>query len=606
MALRKLLDELRRRGVYRVCAGYVIAAFALLQGADIVLPALGAPPVVLRVVVVLAIVGLPMAASLAWVFDLTPQGLERTRPGGGGPGGGAVSKGAAAAGVLAVSLVGLLVAGAAWVGIRHAGRVGSGPDAAADVTVGGSAASVAVLPCSDVTADPGTSYFGDGMTEEIIGELARFEGLKVISRTSVMALRDISLTMPQIADTLGVRHVLECSVQRSGDRVRVRARLIDPRADTQVWTEAYDRELGDVVGMQEEIARHVGLALLTRIPDIRPRASATRAPAARAYDAYLRGTAARRQLSRASLLDAIGAFEESIALDPVFAPAYAGLAAVHVVWTLFGYLGEPEPYERVALALELAERAVALDSTLAEAWAARAHAALRASLPADLVLRDAERAVRLAPNAGEARLLRGVALAFAGRFEDALEETAAAIALDPLAPGHHDFRAMNLVLARRYDEALRAARTARSLAPDFPNPIRQEIRALLLVGRHDECAGLDPGPYLPLRAMCLHSAGRAVEARALIDDVAARLESPHALDINAGGLAGDIAEYFAWTGDVDGTLVWLRRSVDISPTAQFLVHHTATYDAVRDDPRFVRGVDEIRAALHRRVRRPGS
>jgi TolB-like protein len=459
-----------------------------------------------------------------------------------------------------------------------------------------------VLPCSDVTVGPAGRYFGDGMTEEIIGELARFEGLRVISRTSVMALRDAALTMPQIADTLDVAHVLECSIQRSGERIRVRARLIEPRADAQVWTDAYDRELGDIVGVQVDIARQVGAALLARIPDIRPHAHEIRVPTPAAYDAYLRGTAARRQLSRASLVAAIAAFEEAIAIDPGFAPAYSGLAQVHVAWTLFGYIGPPEPYERVALALALAERAVALDSTLAEAYAARAHAGLRAWLPDDVVLADAERAVRLAPNGGEMRLLRGVSLAFAGRFEDALQETAAAIALDPLAPGYHDARAMNLVIARRYEEALRSARTARSLAPEFPSPIRQEMRTLLLLGRHDECADAEVGPYRTLRAMCLHSAGRAAEARALIDSLSASLDVPDpGRTINEGGLAGDIGEYFAWTGDAVAAVSWLRRSINVSPSAQFLVHHTATYDPIRHDPRFRAGLASIRDDLRRRI-----
>jgi adenylate cyclase len=602
MALPNLLVELRRRGVYRACAAYVIAAFALLQGADIVLPSLGFPPFAMTIVVVLAIVGLPVTAALAWVFDVTPRGLERTEtPAAGGAG---VSRSAAVAGVLGVVTVGLVVSVAAWAGVRHATRAASG--APADSGSDGGGASVAVLPCTDVTAAPDGVYFGDGMTEEIIGELARFDGLKVISRTSVMALRGSALTLPQIADTLGVRHVLECSVQRSGERIRVRATLVDPRDDTQLWTEAYDRDIGDVVRMQEEIAQQVGAALLHRIPDIARRAPGAHLPSPAVYDAYLRGSVARRNLSRASLLEAVAAFEDAIAADPSFAPAYSGLTQVHVVWTLFGYTGGSDPYERVALATALAQRAVELDSTLADAYAARAHAGLRASLSDDVILRDVDRALALAPNSGEVRLLRGIALAFAGRFDEALTETAAAVTLDPLAPGNHDFRAMNLVLARRYEEALRSARTARSLAPSFPNPIRQEMRALLLLGRTDECLALDPGPYVTLRAMCLHSAGRTGEAVAIVRDLERALEGgAGGLLINPGGVAGDIAEYHAWLGDVDGTLRWLRRSIGISPAAQFLVHHTATYDRVRTDPSFSRGLDEIREDLHRRIRAAG-
>jgi TolB-like protein len=596
MAWRNLLNELRRRGVYRICAAYVIAAFALLQGADIVLPALGVSPAVMTVSVVLAIAGLPVAAVLAWTFDVTPRGIERSTS----PADGTVSRRTVAAGLAAVVGVSLIAGVAAWIGVRQATRSPDVPVLAA--TMGGrGAASVAVLPCRDLDADAGATYFGDGMTEAIIGELARFEDVKVISRTSVMALRDAALTLPQVADTLGVQHVLECSVQRSGERVRVRATLIDPVSDTNVWADAYNRELGDIVRIQEDIARQVGSALLARLPHAPTRAP-THNPVPSAYDAYLRGTAARRLLSRASLIEAVSAFEEAIAADSLFAPAYSGLSQVHVLWTLFGYRGGPDAYERVALGLDLAERAVALDSTLAESHAARAHAGLRASLPADIIMMDADRAVRLAPNSADAQLLRGTVLAFAGRFDEAVEQTAKALALDPLAPGHHDFRAMSLVLARRYDEALAAARTARALAPEFLNPIRQEARALLLLGRFDECAQVDVGPYLPLRAMCLHSLGRIAEARTLVDSLVDRIEQPSSsLALNPGGVAGDIAEYHAWTGDIDAALAWLRRSIDDSPSAQFLVHHTGTYDAVRHDPRFASGVDGIHREIRARI-----
>jgi hypothetical protein len=415
-------------------------------------------------------------------------------------------------------------------------------------------------------------------------------------------LRGTLLTLPQIADTLGVRHVLECSFQRSGSRIRVRATLIDPVNDTQVWGDLFDRELADVVAMQEDIAREVGLALLARVPELRSDARATHLPSVAAYDAYLRGTAARRQLSRASLLSAITAFEEAIAADSSFAPAYSGLSQVHTLWTLFGYPGEPEPYERVVLALALADRAVALDSSSAEPFAARAHAGLRAWLPQDVILADLERAVRLAPSSGEVRLVRAVGLAFAGRMDEAVEDATAAATLDPLAPGHHDFRAMTLVLARRYDEALQSARRARALRPQFLNPMRQEARALLLAGRVDECAQIDLGPYLALRAMCLHSLGRRDEARAIIEAlVRSAADLGNESRLNTEGIAADIAEYHAWIGDPEGAIYWLRRSVAVSPTAQFLVSETATYDRIRNDPVFQAQFDGLRNGIRERI-----
>lgn len=610
MSWRHLLDELRRRRVYRVSAAYVIGGFALLQGLDIVLPALGAPPWVMSALVVLAISGLPLAAALAWVFEITPHGIERTHPpaqarDASSP---SIPRRMVLAGIFGVVTISLLVAGGGWVALHRAASPPSPPSTTAGTTASGTtpdpavSASVAVLPCVDVSAGRDAEYFGEGITEEIIGELARFEGLRVISRTSVAALKGSGLTLPQIADTLRVQHVLECSIQRSGTRIRVRAQLVDPLSDHTTWSELFDREMVDVLDVQEDIARQVGSALLLRVPELRSRQAEARLPSPQAYDAYLRGTAARRQPSPAGLLAAVAAFEEAIELDPSFSPAYSGLSQVHVSWTLFGYTGGLDHYARTALAAALADRAIALDSSSADAWASRAHAGLREWLPSPAILAYIDRAAELAPSSGEIRLLRGVALAFAGRFEDAVAETEAAVALDPLAPGHHDFRAMSLILAGRPEEALREARLARALAPDFPNPIRQETRALLLLGRFHECASHDVGPYLPLRAMCLHSLGRSGEAREIIDEAARAFHDPESdAPRHPAGIAADVAEYHAWIGDIDGAIQWLDRSVASSPMMQFLVHWTATYDRVRDDAVFAERFDQIRETIRRRV-----
>jgi adenylate cyclase len=609
MPWRALFKELRRRRVYRVSAAYVIVAFALLQGADIVLPALGAPEWALRLVVVLGIVGLPIAATLAWLFEITPQGIERTPSPGAREGSGSapLSGRLAIFGVTAVVSAALVLGAGAWLVTRGVTRAAiSGPASPASPDRG---ASVAVLPCADVSASREYEYFGDGITEEIIGELARLDGLKVISRTSVVALKGSGLTLPEIADTLGVRHVLECTFQRSGSRVRVRATLIDPQDDSHIWGDVFDRELVDVVSMQEDIARNVGLALVARVPELRIAGVNTRPASGAAYDAYLRGTAARRQLNRQSLLDAIRAFEEAIAVDSSFAPAYSGLSQAHIVWALFGYPGDPEPYARVALAFGLAERAIALDSTSADGYAARGHAGVRAWLPLDLVLTDLDRAARIAPSSGEVRLTRAVGLAFAGRFEEAAAEAEAAAALDPLAPGHHDFRAMSLILARRYEDALRSARLARALEPGFPNPIRQEARALLLLGRFEECARLEVGPFLALRAMCLHSLGHAAEGKAIIETLAAGIAGP-ATDgrLSPGAVAADVAEYYAWIGDATAAMEWLRRSAIYSPATQFLVPETGTYERVRRDPVFQADLERLRSDMRTHVERsrPGS
>jgi TolB-like protein len=468
--------------------------------------------------------------------------------------------------------------------------------------VPGYGASVAVLPFDNLGGGEENEYFSEGITEEIIRELAKVEGLKVISRTSVVAMKGTRLTLPQIAETLGVRHVVEGTVRRAGDQVRITAQLIDPATDTHLWAETFDRQLVDIFGVQEEIARHVSGELLTRVEGLTPRNTGSRTEETAAYDAYLRGNFARGRPSPQGLQTAMAAFEEAISIDEMYAPAYSGLADTHILWTLFAYPFGPDPYDSVTYALTLAEKAVALDPDSAEAWAVRGHARLRAWKPIDTVLADLEQAVRLAPSAGEIRLLHGVALALARRFQEAVVETEAAVALDPLAPARRDFRAVSLNLVQRHEEAIQEARTAQALEPRFLNPRRQEARGLLLLGRYDECAELDLGPYHGLRAMCLHSAGATDEARAIIDSLSAAVNAraPN-LPLHPGALGGDLAEYYAWIGDVDGTLLWLERSAELTPIHQFLVTESATYDRIRSDARFQSGFERIRREIIARI-----
>jgi adenylate cyclase len=589
-----VLSELKRRRVIRVAVGYLIAAWVVIQVVTSVFPVLLVPEEVTRAVVIAAIVGLPLAMALAWVFDVTPAGVTRTGP---AP---TTSPRRAAFLAMGLSVVLTLVLGASgWWALGR--RAAGDPSVAQQTGPPGHAASVAVLPCQDLSRDP-HAYFSDGITDEIIGDLARLEGLKVISRTSVVALKDLTLTLPQIADTLGVRHVLECTVQRDDGRVRVRVRLMDASTDSQLWAEAYERQLSGIFEVQEEIARYVAGALLTRVEGVTARAVGARTEDTAAYDAYLRGTFGRYQHSPEGLQAAEVAFGEAIRHDPAYAPAYAGLSSVHSLWALFGYAGEPDPYGRLARALAYGERAVALDPGLAEAHAHLGHARLRSHAAPAAVLRDMQEAVRRAPNAAEVRMLHGLALAYARRYDEALGELDQAVSLDPLAPAGHNVRGNLLLLNGRLEDALRAYRRARTLEPRFLQTRRHEARALLLLGRYDECLAADVGPYLAYHAMCLHSAGAAQEAQATVDSLALALErgSP-ALPLLPGILAGDIAEYHAWRGDLEQALRWLQRAAETSPVHQWLVLDMGTWDRVRQAPGFTSQFDRIRDEIRARV-----
>jgi adenylate cyclase len=592
--MHPLLHRLRERKLVQWALAYLACAWLALQVLDVLGDTYAWPSPVMRAIPLLLGVGLLTVLVLAWYHG--EQGQQRVS----GPE------------LLMLFVLLVMAGGVVWfVGMQSPASAsasgGAGAAGAAATSAAGPSysASVAVLPFANLSGGSENEYFSDGITEEIISELARIEGLKVISRTSVVALKGSRLTLPQIADTLGVRHVLEGSVRRVDDRVRVTAQLIDPRTDTHLWSGTFNRQLTDIFQIQSEIAGQVSSALMTTVAALLPRAAGSRTDETAAYDAYLRGTFARQQHSPDALTAAVAAFERAIAADSTYAPAYAGLASAHALWTVFGYRGGPDAYSRVAHALALADRAVALDSTLPEAYAHRGHARLRAWMPPASVLEDLEHAVRLAPNSGEIRALYGLGLAYAGRYDEAVPQTEIAVALDPLQPGLHDLRANILSVAGDVEESMREARRAEVLEPRFPNPLRQQARALLLMGRFQECAALGGSePHLTLRAMCLHSAGQTSEAAAIIRSLSAAANSGRSnRPTGPSALAGDIAEYHAWIGDVEGTIQWLTRAAESSPAIQFLVIDAGTYDRIRTEPRFQTQLERIRQDIRLRVER---
>jgi len=448
------------------------------------------------------------------------------------------------------------------------------------------AASVAVLPFESIGGGPQDEYFSDGMTDEIITQLAQIRDLKVISRTSVVALKGSHLTLSRIADTLGVDHVLEGSARRAGGRVRVNAQLIAAKTDAHLWAKTYERDVKDIFRVQEEIAADVSRALLASVQGLRPLGAGSRTERPAAYDAYLRGTYWRQLRTRDGLLRAMQAFEEALGIDSAYAPAYAGLSSALSLFINFQHPDGPEPVPALARAIVLADRAIALDPGLAEGFTARGFAFINgAALSSDAALRDLARAVALRPNSGEAHAFTANALSDAGRNEDALAEAQTATDLDPLAPGFHIGFSSAALGARRYDVALREARRA-AIMVTVPIRLRNEGLALLLLGRPGDCVALDLGDQHYLRAMCLEALGRHREAAAIVDSLAAAVRDGRATWPVPEGLG----MYYAWLGDVDGSLHWYEAATRVVRPG---LVRSGVFDRVRNDARFRAGIERL-------------
>jgi len=467
-------------------------------------------------------------------------------------------------------------------------------------------ASVAVLPFDNLTGNPSDRYLSDGMTEEVIGQLARVPGLKVISRTSTEALRGAHLTLRQIADTLGVRHVVEGSVRHAGNRIRVAVDLIDATTDAHVWTSSYERDLTDVFAVQEEIARHVADSLVSTV-GVRPTVGhVARTEHPEAYAAYLAGRYLMYRRTREGLRGALEQFQRAIALDSAYAPAYAGLASAYHLWVTFSYRGI-DLFEAYGRAVAMAGRAIAIDSDLAAvAYAARGRAMTSAWAPADEIAADFRRALELQPNSPDVHQWYAAFLSRQGRHDEALAEVEQAVALDPLAPGVHLGYSFVALAARRYDVAVREGERATALEPSLV--MAREHRALgdLLSGNAERCAGLSLGPYIGVRAMCLHSLGRQQEAAQIAESLRAAFTAGTVGDsifspvIAARGLA----EFYAWTGNAEVSLAWLERAYALSPEGENpRVIESGLYDRVRNDPRFKAWLQRARTQIYDRVRR---
>lgn len=463
------------------------------------------------------------------------------------------------------------------------------------------AASIAVMPLADYSGDDAGRFLSEGLTDEVIAQLATIPGLKVISRTSVVALEGKDLTVPEIARTLGVRHVLEGSVQRSGDRIRITLQLIDAASDTHLWAKSYDGDLSDVIALRQEIGQKVASALAMAVPGTEAPEAAKRPAVSAAYDAYLRGNYWLMRTSRDALDRSIRAFEDAIRLDSSFAPAHAGLSTALRMWATIGYPGDREPYATMVRAAQAADRALALDSNLAAGHVARGLVRLYGGAPPDSALRDLQRGLALMPNSGAAHAGVAAGLARAGRWDQALAEMRAAVQLDPLSAVAHGFAAVTALGARQYQTAIEESRRASSLEPDFAGRSVIEAVAQVQLGHPEQCLVLDLAAVPEMRAICLHASGRRAQAAALIDSVqrayaAGKYEKVYQLGIVSG--------YYARQGDAVHAAEWIERAFDRSPLGiEFFLLESGLFDPIRGDPRWRDALDGVQRSIADRLHR---
>ncbi len=483
-----LIAELKRRNVIRVGLLYCVAAWLLLQVADVLFGLMGVPDWSLRLVFGLLLLGLPLALIFAWVFELTPEGLRRERPseelGPDAPRAMPEVPRRLNTTIIALLVIAVVVLLAErWLLPRAAEPPAVTASNAASVAAPASAdatsdqadpRSLAVLPFVNMSGDPENEYFSDGLTEELLNVLAQVDGLRVAARTSSFRFKGQAGDMAEIASQLKVSHLLEGSVRRAGDRVRITAQLINPADGFHLWSQTYDRQLTDIFAIQDDIAAEVAQALRARLlGEAMPVVARPPTGNLEAYTAYLRGKQALRSTGYAAYEEADAAFREALALDPEFAAAHAALADTWRRRANWGIVPWPVAREHVQ---EGVARSLALDPNQPLAWTLDGHVELdnKDDLPWTEVMAAAEpsfrRALELEPAQLEASEAMGRLLRAQGKDEEALALLLAALERDPLSSRAHLLVGDHYRRSGQLEQAAARFQAAKELDPNNPRP----------------------------------------------------------------------------------------------------------------------------------------
>jgi TolB-like protein/DNA-binding winged helix-turn-helix (wHTH) protein/tetratricopeptide (TPR) repeat protein len=460
------------------------------------------------------------------------------------------------------------------------------------VSPNGTRVMLAVLPFENLTGDATQDYFSDGLTEEMISQLGRLDPQKfgVIARTSVMHYKHTSEKMDQIGRELGVQHILEGSVRRDGDNVRIDAQLIDVSSQSRVWSREYNRETKNLLGVQAEITEEIASEIQLSLGTAKAVAISSKAPftpeAYKAYDSYLKGLFFWNQRTEPALQQAIRYFQEAIAKDPNFAPAYAGLANSYTLLT--GYSAAPAA-EYMPKARTAALRALQIDNNLPEAHVALALILANYDWDWEASEKEYRRGIELNPNYATAHHWFAELLTWLGRFDEALRESEMARRLDPLSLIIATDRAAIFYYARQYDEAIQRFRAVQEMDPKSPR-VHMVIYAYVERGRfEDALADLEvwirdsgdtqAGWIRGTQAYVYGRSGQPNKARAALEKLEQETKKRR---INSWALVwGNLG-----VGDKDVALGWLEKAYAQHSNVMTALKVEPAYDPLRDDAGF--------------------
>jgi len=575
--------ELKRRNVVRVAVAYAIAAWLLIEITATTFPILKLPDWSVTLVTVLVLIGFPLALILAWAFELTPEGIKKEKD---------VDRSEsithitgrkldfAIIGVLAIAVVYLVAEKFIWPDELA-------PESQVDASIAVPQEidkSIAVLPFVNMSDDPGNEYFSDGISEEILNLLAKVPEMRVTSRSSAFSFKGQNLDMPTMAAKLNVAHVLEGSVRKSGNQLRITVQLIEVVSDTHLWSATYDRELENIFAIQEEIAAAVVEALKITLLGTEPKATETNPEA---YGLYLQGRHLRNQRTEESIKQAETLLKQALAIDSGFAPAWTELGNVYQ--RQVGFFALRPIDEGYDLARRAIQQALAIDPQYGRAYAALARVEMHYDWDFAAAFQHLQQALALNP--GDAFILQNAALLnrVLGRLDEAIDLYRQSIALDPVSPEGHDRLGVTLYGAHRLEDAAVSLQMAMSLSPgrigvqyDFAEVLlaQGDAQAALLAIEQETDDGL-------------RQAGMAVVQHALGDSVASDAALHELIENWAAVMAYQVAEVYAFRDEIDHAFDWLEQAYDNRDGGLTYMLVNPLLANLHDDPRWEAFLDKM-------------
>ena len=561
-----LVSELRRRNVLRMAVLYVVAAWLIMQVAEVMIGLANLPEWIGPTILGLLAVGLPIALIFSWFYELTPEGLSLEKD---------VEVAESITHVtgrrMDFIVISLLCA-AVILFAYDKWWIGPPPEK-----------SIAVLPFENMSADPDQEYFSDGISEELLNLLAQIPELTVISRSSSFSFKGKDIDMPTIAARLNVAHVLEGSVRKAGNQVRITAQLIEASSDRHLWSETYDRTLEDIFVIQNEIAAAVVDALKLTLLGDAPQSEPTNPEA---YSLYLQAEHVGAQYTEEAFEQSNALLKQALATAPNYTKAWRLLSRNYLVQTGLGVLPREEGN---ALAKEAINRALAIDPDFAEAhsWLGLLVAEQEDSL--EVAAQHIRRGLSLEPNNRMVLGHSALFLLMLGRLDEAIAIAEYSVARDPMNRLGRNNLGLWYLMAGRWDEAIATARTWLMLSPDVA--FAHSLLGLALLGKGENEAALkaiqqEPDESLRLRSlvMAYHASGQVVESDAALSELIGKYGQRR---------PSQIAWVLAYCSEVDRAFVWLDRAVTHGdPNLPYIVVGNR-FTNLYEDPRWLPFLNRI-------------